>query len=182
MGTPYLAEIKIVSFNFAPRGWALCNGQLIPLNMNFALFSLLGTTYGGNGQTTFALPDLRGKVPVCFDGSEFVLGQTAGEYNHTLIQSEMPAHMHLLMADATTAATANTSAATASSVLGQSGGFVTPGTGTFPVSMYSTGGPSALLAPQVISNTGGSQAHINTQPYLTLNFIIALQGVYPSQN
>ncbi len=181
MGTPFLGEIKITSFNFAPKGWALCNGQLLPINGNQAMFALFGTTYGGNGQTTFALPDLRGKIPLSF-GSEFVLGQTAGEYNHTIIQSEMPAHMHLMMADATTAATSNTSAATASSVLGQSAGFVTPGTGTFPVSIYSTGGPSAVLAPQVISNTGGSQPHNNTQPYLTLNFIVALQGVFPSQN
>jgi microcystin-dependent protein len=181
MGTPFLGEIKIVSFNFAPRGWAMCNGQFLPINQNQALFSLFGTNYGGNGQTTFALPDLRGKIPLSF-GSEFVLGQTSGEYNHTLIQSEMPAHMHFMMADATTASTSNTSAATASSVLGQTGGFVTPGTGTFAVSLYSTGGPSALLAPQVISNTGGSQPHNNTQPYLTLNFIVALQGAFPSQN
>ena len=180
MTTPFLGQVEVFSFNFPPKGFLPCNGQVLPINQYQALFSLFGTTYGGNGQTTFALPDLRGKIPISF-GSEFVLGQTAGEYNHTLIQSEMPAHMHFMMADAATAAASNTSAATATSVLGQSGGFVTP-SGTFTISMYSTGGPSALLAPQVISNTGGSQAHNNTQPYLTLNFIVALQGAFPSQN
>lgn len=163
MSEPFLSEIRIVSFNFAPRGWALCNGQLLPINQNQALFSLLGTTYGGNGQTNFALPDLRGRVPIHF-GNGHTLGERAGEENHTLTISELPAHTHTLKAgtgDPNTAA-----------------GYL-PSSSTNP---YAAGGINTALNSASISNTGGSQPHLNLQPYLTLNFIIALQGIFPSQN
>jgi len=165
MGTPYLGEVKIISWNFAPKGWAFCNGQLLPINQNQALFSLLGTTYGGDGRVNFALPDLRGRVPVHM-GSGLIEGQRVGEETHTLIMSEMPAHNHL--ASASSAApdqglpTGNEWAALASG--------------------YSTASPNTTLAPSAITNVGGSQPHNNMQPYLVLNFVIALQGIFPSQN
>lgn len=165
MGTPFLGEIKLVSFNFPPRGWAFCNGATLPINTNQALFSLLGTTYGGNGQTTFALPDLRGRVPI-HEGSGFTLGQVGGEQAHTLTVNELPTHTHVLNA------TSNNGTQTqANSVLAKGG-----------ANIY---GPPANLAPMsssVATNTGGSQAHLNMQPYLALNFCIALQGAFPSQN
>lgn len=166
MGTPFLSEVKIISWNFAPKGWALCNGQFLPINQNQALFSLLGTTYGGNGQTTFALPDLRGKVPIHM-GAGFDEGQAGGQAAHTVTMSEMPAHNHILQGSTNVA------------------NFVAPdsttmaGTGT--VSLYASGTLTTLL-PQTITNAGGSQPHENMQPYLVLNFIIALQGAFPSQN
>ena len=165
MGTPYLGEVKIISWNFAPKGWAFCNGQLLPINQNQALFSLLGTTYGGDGRVNFALPDLRGRVPVHMGGGS-IEGQSVGEETHTLIISEMPDHNHL--ASASSAApdqglpTGNEWAALASG--------------------YSTASPNTTLAPSAITNVGGSQPHNNMQPYLVLNFVIALQGIFPSQN
>lgn len=180
MGTPFLGEIKIISWNFAPQGWSFCNGQLLPINQNQALFSLLGTTYGGNGQTTFALPDFRGRVPMHIGGGH-IQGQAAGEAAHTLIISELPSHIHSVAVDSATAATSNSNTATTNSILGQSIG--TPPTGaSFPMSMYGTNAPAAGLAAQTLGNAGGSQPHENMQPYLVLNFIIALQGVFPSQN
>lgn len=180
MGTPFLGEIKIVSFNFAPQGWVLCNGQLLPINQNQALFSLLGTTYGGNGQTTFALPDFRGRVPMHF-GDGQTQGQAGGQAAHTLTVAELPTHIHTIAVDSATAATSNSGTATSNSVLGQSIG--TPPTGaSFPISMYGTNAPAAGLAPATIGLSGGSQPHENMQPYLVLNFAIALQGVFPSRN
>ena len=180
MGTPFLSEIKIISWNFPPKGWALCNGQFLPINQNQALFSLLGTMYGGNGQTTFALPNLQGRVAMHM-GSGFTEGQTGGETAHTLTISEMAAHNHTIGADATTDAKSNSNTATTNSIFGQSIG--TPATGSsFTMNMYGTTNPSGALAPQTIGNTGGSQAHNNQQPYLVLNFVIALQGAFPSQN
>jgi microcystin-dependent protein len=167
MGEPFLSEIRLFSFNFAPRGWALCNGQLLPINQNQALFSLLGTTYGGNGQTTFALPNLQGRVPIHL-GNSHTLGQQAGEQAHTLSIPELPAHAH----------TAQGSAA--------------DGTQNVPANnmMLSKRAAEIYRAPSnltgmisgTLANTGGSQAHQNMQPYLVLNFSIALQGIYPSQN
>ncbi len=166
MAEPFLSEIRIFSFGYAPQGWAQCNGQLLPINQNQALFSLLGTTYGGNGQTNFALPDFRGRVPI-HNGGGFVLGQKAGEEVHTLIASEMPAHTHQAMASA-------------------NGPTVTPPTGNFWASNtgFSPYGMTAdtAMSPQAVGNVGGSQAHENRSPYLTLNICIALQGIFPSRN
>jgi microcystin-dependent protein len=167
MSEPFLGEIKIISWNFAPKGWALCNGQFLPINQNQALFSLLGTMYGGNGQTTFALPDFRGKVPMHIGGGH-TQGETAGQYAHTVTQSEMPAHNHLMNVNNNTASTQNPS-----------------GTVILAKSVANTfGGFTDLVAMNAgsITNTGGSQPHENKQPYLVLNFIIALQGIFPSQN
>ena len=180
MSTPFLGELRIISFGFAPKGWALANGQQLPINQNQALFSLLGTMYGGNGQTTFALPDLRGKVPIHV-GSGFIQGQTGGENAHTLITSEMPAHNHLLNADATTDANSNSNLPAAGNSLGQTVGVPSQGS-PFAVNIYSTGGINAALAPGSVTNTGGSQPHENRQPYSVLNVAIALQGIFPSRN
>lgn len=181
MGTPYMGELRIMSFNFAPKYWAQCNGQLLPINQNQALFSLLGTTYGGNGTTNFALPDLRTMVPA-HPGQGYVQGEVLGEYSHTLIQTEMPQHLHFLRADATNAGTANVSGAAAGNSFGQTYG--KPSSGS-PVAfnMYSTVlTPMAPMAPQALGTAGGSQPHENRQPFLTLNICIALQGIFPSRN
>jgi microcystin-dependent protein len=180
MGTPYMGEIKIIAWNFAPQGWSFANGQFLPINQNQALFSLLGTMYGGNGQTTFALPDLRGRVPIHM-GDGFTQGQAGGENAHTLTISELPAHIHFLQTDATTPAANNAIVAAAGNWLGQTVGVPSQGS-NFPVQIYSTSGPNNVMAPQTVTNTGGSQAHNNMQPYLGLNMIIALQGVFPSRN
>jgi microcystin-dependent protein len=166
MGTPFMGEIKIVAFNFAPKGWAQCNGQFLPINQNQALFSILGTTYGGNGQTTFALPDFRGRIPI-HQGQSFLTGNAGGQETHTLTQSEMPAHTHVLQANKQ-AADVNV---LSGNLFGQASGGI-------------YGNPTTLtsLLPSTISNVGGSQAHENRQPYLVLCFIIALQGVFPSRN
>ena len=169
MAEPFLSEIRLFSFNFAPRNWAQCNGQLLPIQQNQALFALLGTTYGGNGQTTFGLPDLRGRVPIHF-GAGYALGQRAGAEFHTLSAAELPQHLHVASgtgASATTVAPGGALHAVAPSAVG------TPfGPPTSPVAM----------AAGAISATGGSQPHENRQPYLTLNFCIALQGIFPSRN
>jgi len=165
MGTPYLSEIKIVSFNFAPKGWAFCNGQILPINQNTALFSLLGTTYGGNGQTNFALPNLQGRTPY-HAGNGFVLGAIGGEQAHTLNISELPAHVHVPVgskADPTAAAGA---------------GNVWARNNAAPYAAN----PNVAMHAQSLLQTGGSQPHNNLAPYLVLNFVIALQGVFPSQN
>ena len=181
MGTPYLGELKIVSFNFAPKTWALCNGQFLPINQNQALFSLLGTMYGGNGQTTFALPDLRTRVPIHV-GNGHTQGEAAGVAAVTLALGQLPTHIHQLRADAATAATSNVSTAPANGSLGQTIG--QPPTGSsYPLSIYTaTLNNLNTQAPQEIGNVGGNQPHENRQPYLALNFIIALQGVFPSRN
>jgi microcystin-dependent protein len=180
MSTPFLSEIRLMSFNFAPKGWALANGQLLPINQNQALFSLLGTTYGGDGRVNFALPDLRSRVPIHM-GSGFTLGQKGGEENHTVIMSEMPAHIHIMRGDGTTAATSNVNVPAAGNALGQTIGVPNQGS-NFAANIYSTNAPNTTLAPQTVSNTGGSQAHPNQQPYLVISFCIALQGIFPSQN
>jgi microcystin-dependent protein len=169
MSEPFLSEIKVVSFNFPPKGWALCNGQFLPINQNQALFALLGTTYGGNGQTTFALPNLRGRVPIHF-GSGHTLGEAAGSTNVTVNIQQLPTHLHALQAS-TTAATLDTPDTT--TLLG----------GSAPNDLY-VGPAGALVAmnPASVSSIGGSQPHNNMMPYLVLNFIIALQGIFPSQN
>ena len=168
MSEPFLSEIKIVSFNFAPKGWALCNGQFLPINQNQALFALLGTTYGGNGQTTFALPNLRGQVPISF-GNGHNLGEAAGSTAVTINIQQLPTHLHALQASS---ATANTNAPDNTTLLG----------GSAPNDVYN--GPASLstLIPSSVTAVGGSQPHNNMMPYLVLNFIIALQGIFPSQN
>jgi microcystin-dependent protein len=164
MTTPYLSEIRIFSFGFAPKGWALCDGQLLPINQNQALFSLLGTTYGGDGRVTFGLPNFQGRVPMHMGGG-FTLGQVAGEAQHTLVPAEMPAHTHTLSGQAGP----RTVSAPAGAVLA---------TGD----IYGLGPTDSTLASAAVTSTGGSQPHLNLQPYLTLNFCIALQGIFPSQN
>jgi microcystin-dependent protein len=167
MGTPFLGEVRIAAFGFAPRGWALCNGQFLPINQNQALFALLGTTYGGNGQTNFALPDLRGRVPIHV-GAGFTQGQRAGAEAHTVTIAEMPTHVHVLHGTSNT----GTQAIPAGNLLAAT-----------PSQMYHAFDTAAVaLAPAAIANVGGTQPHTNMQPFLTLSFCIALQGVFPSQN
>lgn len=168
MSEPFLSEIKIVSFNFPPKGWALCNGQLLPINQNQALFALLGTRYGGNGQTNFALPNLRGRLPIHM-GNGHTLGEAAGSTSVTVNIQQLPTHLHQLNA-VNSAATTNTPSNTV----------------MFANSTASQGyQPPANLTPMAaaaVSSVGGSQPHNNMMPYLVLNFIIALQGIFPSQN
>jgi microcystin-dependent protein len=166
MAEPFLSEIRIMSFGFAPKGWAMCNGQLLPINQNQALFSLLGTTYGGDGRVNFGLPDLRSRVPIHM-GSGFTLGERGGEQAHTISIAELPTHTHFL------------------------NGTSTNGTAQIPAGNLMAPTPSqayhaadnALVAfnPQAVSTVGGSQAHLNMQPFLALTFCIALQGIFPSQ-
>jgi microcystin-dependent protein len=166
MPEPFLGEIRIMSFGFAPKGWALCNGQLLAINQNQGLFSVIGTTYGGNGQTTFALPDLRGRVPIHM-GASFIRGQTGGEQSHTLTISEMPSHHHTLSG---TTAVANPAPVPVGNYLGPT------------ASMYGAAVNLTALHPASVAPVGSSQPHPNMQPFLTLNFSIALQGIFPSQN
>jgi microcystin-dependent protein len=166
MAEPFLSEIRIMSFNFAPKGWAMCNGQLLPINQNQALFSLLGTTFGGDGRVNFALPDLRARVPIHV-GSGHTLGERGGEQAHTLSIAELPTHTHQVMAS--TSATGGNANCT--------GRFLGGGN-----NVYHAPGSLTTLNPQTVANTGGSQAHLNTQPFLVLTFCIALQGIFPSPN
>jgi microcystin-dependent protein len=170
MAEPFLSEIRIMSFVFAPRGWALCNGQLLPINQNQALFSLLGTTFGGDGQVNFALPDLRARTPIHVGGSH-TLGERGGEPAHTLSIAELPMHTHVV----------NGSSAVADAAV-PGGNLLGAVDNTTFGNAYS--GPSNLAAfsPQAVANVGGSQAHLNLQPFLTLSFCIALQGIFPSPN
>lgn len=167
MTEPFLGQISLFSFRFAPKGWAQCNGQLLPINQNQALFSLLGTTYGGNGTTNFALPDLRSRVPLHFNGNH-PLGQRAGEEAHTLNVNEIPNHSHNAIASSAAA----DSPLSSGTLLGT----------TTAVNIYSD--PSSLVAmsSSQIGSTGGSQPHNNIQPTLVLNFCIALVGIFPSHS
>lgn len=164
MAEPFLSEIRIFSFVFAPKGWALCNGQLLPINQNQALFSLLGTTYGGDGRVNFALPDLRGRTPIHVGGAH-TLGERGGEQAHTLSISELPTHTHV--------ARVSQDAATVDTPVNNY--LAKPSVNAF-------GAPASLAAmnSSTISPAGGSQAHLNMQPFLTLSFCIALQGIFPS--
>ena len=159
----FIGQIMMTGFNFAPRFFAQCNGQLLPINQNQALFSLLGTTYGGDGRVNFALPDLRGRTPLHVGGG-YVLGERSGEENHTLTQAELPTHTHSFKAG--------------NGDPNSSSGYL-PSSSLAP---YTAGGGGGALSPASISSVGGSQPHTNMQPSLTLNFIIALQGIFPSPN
>lgn len=167
MSEPFLGEVKIVSWNFAPRGWAFCNGQLMPIAQNQALFSILGTTYGGDGRTTFSLPNLQGRIPMHV-GNGLLLGQLGGEENHTLGITEIPAHSH--------PAVCNSGAGTQTSPSGNL--WAQDNNGNAP---YSSAGGSGMSV-RAISPMGGFESHNNLAPFLTLTFIIALQGIFPSRN
>ncbi|MGP0049206.1 MAG: phage tail protein [Solirubrobacteraceae bacterium] len=167
MANPYLSELRIFTFAFAPKGWALCNGQLMPINQNQALFALLGTTYGGNGIQTFGLPNLQGRVPMHLS-STFPEGAIVGEATHTLLSNEMPQHTHPLQGTST-----------AASVADPAGGLMA----TAADQIYTdTPGLTVTLAPATITSTGGGQPHQNEQPYLVVNVCIALVGIFPSRN
>lgn len=167
MAEPFLSELRLFSFDFPPKGWSFCNGALLPINQNQALFALLGTTYGGNGQTNFALPNLQGRTPI-HTGAGFTLGAAGGEESHVLTSSETPTHTHSVNAstlDGSTNAPAGNLLAVAANVYSAA-----------------TGVGLTSLPPATIGTFGGSQAHTNMQPYLTLNWCIALQGIFPSPN
>ncbi|HYN14461.1 MAG TPA: tail fiber protein [Terriglobales bacterium] len=166
MSEPFLGELKIISWNFPPKGWAFCNGQLLPINQNQALFSILGTTYGGDGRQTFGLPNLQGRSPIHV-GNGHILGEIGGEVAHTLNISEMPAHSHFANASSNT----SNAAAPGGNFWGNAG-----------LASYNTSAPNTAMSASAIASVGGSQPHQNMQPYLVLNVIIALQGIFPSQN
>jgi microcystin-dependent protein len=171
MAEPFLSELRIFSFVFAPQGWALCNGQLLPINQNQALFSLLGTTFGGDGRVNFALPDLRARTPIHV-GSGHTLGERGGEQAHTLTIAELPQHTHVASGTSTLATLPT-----------PGGNFLAAVDLTaFTTNVYAPAGSLAAMAPNTVANVGGSQAHLNMQPFLTLSFCIALQGIFPSPN
>ena len=165
MAEPFLSEIRIMSFDFAPKGWAFCNGQLLPINQNQALFSLVGTTFGGDGRVNFALPDLRGRTPI-HEGSGHTLGERAGEPAHTVSLAELPTHTHVVNAQPNS----GTQLPAVNALLAQAS------------NVYRTADSLVTLMPDTVTTVGGSQAHLNMQPFLTLTFCIALQGIFPSQN
>lgn len=173
MSEPFLAEIRMVGFNFPPRGWAFCDGQILPINQNQSLYSLLGTTYGGDGRTSFALPDLRGRTPIHVGrsngGIDHLPGEKGGEETHTLTLAETPQHDHGVQAST---APADLNAPTGA-VLGGALNLYAPD---------AAGTPLQPIAPATLSSAGGSQAHENMQPFIALNFCIALQGLFPSRN
>ncbi|MBZ0114974.1 MAG: tail fiber protein [Thermoanaerobaculia bacterium] len=166
MSEPFLAEIRLMGFNFAPRGWAFCDGQILPINQNQSLYSLLGTTYGGDGRTSFGLPDCRGRTPVHVGGNH-PLGQKGGEETHTLDTNEMPGHDHRLMASSNDGSTVNPTG----EVLAKA-----------TVATYVDPAQLVTMNSGSIGRVGGSQAHDNMQPYLAINFCIALAGLFPSRH
>jgi microcystin-dependent protein len=165
MAEPFLSEIRIMSFEFAPKGWALCNGQLLPINQNQALFSLLGTTFGGDGRVNFALPDLRGRTPI-HAGAGHTLGERGGEQAHTLSIAEIPTHTHVLSGTSSD----GTELVPSGNLLAKEPGFF----------YHAPDGAAVAMSPGSVASVGGSQAHLNMQPFLTLTFAIALQGIFPS--
>ena len=166
MSEPFLAEIRMVGFNFPPRGWAFCDGQILPINQNQSLYSLMGTTYGGDGRTTFALPDLRGRTPIHADGSHRP-GQKSGAETHTLGTAEMPEHTHQALASTNQVTTNDPT----NNALGENAG--TP---------YRDGGTAVTMGANALTQVGGGEAHDNMQPFLAVAFCIALQGLFPSRN
>ena len=167
MSDPYIGEIKLISFTYPPRGWAFCNGQLLPINQNQALFALLGTNFGGNGQTTFALPNLQAKVPMHLFSDQSQPGASGGEAAHTVTVAEMPTHSHMVNATSTPGDTP------------LPGGNVLANVG---LNAYAPPNPPQPLAADTISNVGGSQAHENRSPFLALTIGICLQGIFPTNN
>ena len=168
MAQPYVGEIRMFAGNFAPAGWMFCEGQLLPISENETLFQLIGTTYGGDGESTFALPDLRGRIPI-HQGNAFILAETGGAEEITLTVNQIPAHSHPLLATndpGTTTAPQN--------AIPAAGNVAT-------TSPYGTDAPSTTLQPATVSSVGGSQPHTNFQPYLCVDFIISLFGIFPSQ-
>ena len=165
MTQPFVGEIRMFGGNFAPQGWMFCEGQILPISENDALFSLIGTTYGGDGQMTFALPDLRGRIPIHM-GNGFILAETGGAEEITLTVQQIPAHTHPMLASIDPASSPNPAA----NVLAE----------TVSTTPYFAGPPGVALAPQSIAPTGGSQPHSNLQPYLCINYIISLFGIFPS--
>lgn len=172
MAEPFLSEIRIFSFGFPPKGWALCNGQLLPINQNQALFSLLGTTYGGDGRVNFGLPDLQSRAPIHMGGGH-TLGERGGEQGHTLLLSELTTHTHTFTGNKAVVG----AAANANQIPPQNNYWANSGKNA-----YSSSAGNAVMSPATVGNVGGSQAHLNMQPFLVLNFCIALQGIFPSQN
>jgi microcystin-dependent protein len=174
MSDPFVAEIRIFPFNFAPKGWAFCNGQLLPISQNTALFSLLGTTYGGDGKSTFALPNMQGNAPMFWGQgpglSLYDEGQQGGTETVMLLQTEMPAHAH------------QASGGSGSGPTSPANNTWGAGAGRTPPPTYADGSPNAIMAPMTVAISGGSFPHNNMQPYLTLNFCIALQGIYPPRS
>ena len=168
---PFLGEIRIFSVSAAPKGWAMCNGQFLPINQNQGLFALLGTTYGGNGQTTFQLPDLRARVPMHL-GSGHFLGEVGGQAAHTITVNELPTHIHFLSASSAAGNSQNPRFGATGHLLA-----VDPGN-----SYTSNAGSLDTFAAGTVSSVGGSQPHVNMQPFLALTFCIALQGIFPTQN
>jgi len=167
MAQPYVGEIRMFAGNFAPAGWMFCEGQLLPISENETLFQLIGTTYGGDGESTFALPDLRGRIPI-HQGNGFILAETGGVEEVTLTVSQIPAHTHTLLGSTATAGSPDPA--------GNVGARVTVAA-VFP---YGTDAPLQPLSPQAVTPTGGSQPHTNFQPYLCVDFIISLFGIFPS--
>lgn len=167
MAQPYVGEIRMFAGNFAPAGWMFCEGQLLPISENETLFQLIGTTYGGDGQSTFALPDLRGRIPI-HQGNGFILAETGGAEEITLTVNQMPAHTHPLLANSSPASDGNP------------GGRVLAETGTAGAFLYLEDNPAVNMAATAISAVGGSQPHTNFQPYLCVDFIISLFGIFPS--
>jgi len=166
MAEPFMGELKIVAFNFPPKGWAFANGQLLPINQNQALFSLFGTTYGGDGRVNFALPNVQGRTPIHM-GNGFTLGERAGETAHTLNASELPQHNHFVRASSS--ATGGNTSPTGRYLGGANNAYQPPG------------GATTTMNPATVTNVGGNQPHENMQPYLVLNFCVALTGIFPSQ-
>jgi microcystin-dependent protein len=181
MSEPFLGELKIISWNFPPKGWVFCDGQLLPINQNQALFAILGTTYGGDGRQTFALPNLQGRVPF-HTGDGIILGGVGGETAHSLNISQVPAHNHQLAGANVQADTASANGNTPSSSVMPAQGVAAQASGTTPVNLYGSGSPGSAMNPAALAPNGGSQPHENMSPYLVLNIIIALQGIFPSQN